>query len=524
MKSARSILFILTLHFIIPNENIAQFGNIPVLNIQPDTVVKLDVINSPFRETNLCLTPDGRYLFFLSGRGGMPWSDPDYTTYRGQVEADGDIYMTKKENGSWSAPVCLGQNVNTEMGEDEPNVRPDGQFVIFQSWREGWDKEGGPYYISELSGESWGSPIPLGGGIHQFFLDMVTANDWMYATDGSGISPDGNIFIFAAAKLYDQPMDLYMSLRKDGKWTYPFKMDISTGMDDRSVFIAADGKTVFFSSDGYGGFGGLDIFKTVISDDGSHEEIINLGRAFNTSADDYGFTMNSLGTEIFYLRDADIIYTQIDNPDILLRPLPTLLINGIVTDYYGNPVEASIRVINNQSKKTVADAKSNSISGEYSLSIRKIPGDYRKEAASKSYINYTEDFSIKDAGTPEVITDHILLKKENTELIFFDLDKDSIPAAEYVKLDSIVTFLFKNKRSNVLLSGHADQSGGDNYNLELSKRRVENVMKYLESRGIPAFIMKMEYYGEKQPLIKLKLKRDLYLNRRVEIEIVPPKQ
>ncbi|HLF32745.1 MAG TPA: hypothetical protein VI583_00820, partial [Cyclobacteriaceae bacterium] len=256
MKSARSILFILPFHLIIPIEIFAQFRDIPVLNIHPDTVIKLDVINSPFRETNLCLTPDGRYLFFLSGRGGMPWSDPDYTIYRGQVEADGDIYMTRKENGAWSSPVCLGQNVNTEMGEDEPNVRPDGQFVIFQSWREGWDKEGGPYYISELSGETWGSPVPLGGGIHQFFLDKVTANDWMYATDGSGISPDGNIFIFAAAKLYDQPMDLYMSIKRDGKWAYPFKMDISTGLDDRSVFIAADGKTVFFASEGYGGYGG----------------------------------------------------------------------------------------------------------------------------------------------------------------------------------------------------------------------------------------------------------------------------
>ncbi|HLF36238.1 MAG TPA: OmpA family protein, partial [Cyclobacteriaceae bacterium] len=185
---------------------------------------------------------------------------------------------------------------------------------------------------------------------------------------------------------------------------------------------------------------------------------------------------------------------------------------------------ASIRVINKQSNNTVADAKSNSISGEYSLSIRKIPGDYRKEAKSKSYINYTEDFSITDAARPEVTTDHIILKKENTELIFFDHDKDSIPAGEFVKLDSIVAFLFKNKRSNVLLSGHADQSGDDHYNLELSKRRVENVMKYLTSRGIPALIMKMEYYGEKQPLIKLELKKDLHLNRRVEVKIILLKQ
>lgn len=500
----------------------AQQQDIPVLNIHPASVKKMDIINSPYRETNLCLTPDGKYLFFLSGRGGMPWSDPDYTSYRGKKEADGDIYFTKRTDSLWSKPVCLGQNVNTDMGEDEPNVTPDGQFVIFQSWREGWEKNGGPYYISELSGDEWGVPRPLDGGIHDFFYDRMKTHDWMYATDGSTLSPDGNTFIFAAGKIYDQPMDFYQSKKVNGQWSYPQKLDLSTDKDDRSVFMAADGKTLFFSSAGYGGYGGLDIFKTLLHEDGSHEDVINLGPAFNTSGDDYGFTMNSTGKEIFYLRDDDIYQMTVTNPDVLFRPLPTLVISGWVTDFYGNPVESSIRIINRQTRQVAGHAKSNRISGEYSVVVRKVAGEYSKEVTAAGYRKYAENFRISNPDSAELRSDRILLKKENTELIFFNLDQDTIPAGEFYKLDSIVFFLFKNKKYRVLLSGHADQSGTDAYNLDLSKRRVENVKNYFLSKGIPDQIMKAQYFGERHPLIPMPLQQELYLNRRVEIKLILP--
>ncbi len=522
MKSLKKILLLLFYSAGINFWLHAQQPEIPVLNIHPKSVKRMDIINSPYRETNLCLTPDGNYLFFLSGRGGMPWSDSTYTTYRGHVEADGDIYFSKRVDSTWSAPVCLGQNVNTEMGEDEPNVTPDGQFVIFQSWREGWEKEGGPYYISELHGDVWGVPKPLGGAIHDFFYDRIKANDWLYATDGSTFSPDGNMFIFAAGKIYDEPMDLYMARKINGKWTYPQKLDLSTDKDERSVFLAADGKTLFFSSAGYGGYGGLDIFKTIIHPDGSHDEIINLGPAFNTSGDDYGFTMNSLGTEIFYLRNDDIYHMVVDNPGELFRPLPTLVINGLVTDYYGNPVESSISIISKQTHHLVAHAKSNSLSGEYSLVIQKIAGDYIKEVTAKNYKKYTELLSIHDIKVPEITPDHILLEKENTELVFFNLNQDSITGQAPEKLDSITRFLFRNKKYRVLLSGYADQSGTESHNLDLSKRRAENVKQYFISKGVPDFVIKVEYFGEAHPLIRMPKDRQNYINRRVEIKLIPP--
>lgn len=70
--------------------------------------------------------------------------------------------------------------------------------------------------------------------------------------------------------------------------------------EERSIFIAADGKTVYFGSSGYGGFGGLDIFKTTLYDDDSFGEITNIGAPFNTKEHDFGFIIGALGNEVFF--------------------------------------------------------------------------------------------------------------------------------------------------------------------------------------------------------------------------------
>jgi len=515
-------IFVHTILFYLSLE--CAFGQQEILTIsqlQPSSISRLDLLNSPYRETNPCLTPDGRYLFFMSGRGGESWSNPDYTSFKGKTEADGDIYYSQLREGKWSVPFNLGATINTPMGEDEPNVTPDGQFVIFQSWKDGWETTGGPYYFSELSGNVWGKPEGIGGNIHLFFLDQINKNDGYYATDGSSLSPDGRLFVFACGKWYNEPMDLYFSRKENDEWIYPKKMSLSTTKDDRSVFIAADSRTLFFSSSGYGGSGGLDIYKTVIDEYGNHGQIINLGSVFNTDEDDFGFTMNAAGTEIFYTQNADLIQVNLKDPDRLLKPLPSLLIQGIVTDYYGHPVEAEIRIIGKQDDLPVAKAKSNALSGEYSIAIQKVDERYIKEIVAKNFRKLTEEFEIRDPGKSTRIESRDLLKRINSELIFFDLDESEIRDSEHIKLDSIVSYLFDHKKSNVFLTGHADQPGSDNYNLDLSRKRVENVKAYLESKGIPGRIMRTKYLGESQLLESHPRGEENQVNRRVEVFIVP---
>ena len=275
---------------------------------------KMSELNSSYRETNLSITPDGRYLYFVSFRGGQAWSN-SYMQWRGDSLFDGDIWFTEKVNGNWSRPQVLPYGINTHTGEDEPNISPDGRTVYYQSWLRNWEFRGGPYYKVSKSGNGWGRPQGLGGGITNFYL-----RTGFNATDGMTMSSDQKTFIVATGKDYNAPMDLYFSQKTSQGWTYCKRLAVSTLGDERSVFLAGDGKTLYFASDGYDGYGGLDIFKTTIQSDGSIGEVINIGKPFNTPKDDYGFILTADGNEAYFIRDGNIYFADLKEADERIKP------------------------------------------------------------------------------------------------------------------------------------------------------------------------------------------------------------
>lgn len=314
-------------------------------------ITRLDVVNSSYRETNISITPDGRYLYFMSLRGEQPWSTPTLT-WRGKQQWDGDIWYSKQTNGVWGKPVCLPYGINTASGEDEPNVSPNGKRVYYQSWNLSWEQTGGPYYMADYLDGKWTSPKGLGGGITAFFKSGIKA------TDGMAIAPDGKRFVVAAAYDYDANMDLYMSVKGTNGWSYCKKLNISTPGDERSCFLAADGRTLYFASDGYKGFGGLDIFKTVLRDDGSFGEVINLGAPFNTAGDDYGFILTSNGNDGYFVRDGDIYYADLRAADPRIKPAVEIVLNGSITDAKSSgAVVADILLMDALTQQIVAKVK-----------------------------------------------------------------------------------------------------------------------------------------------------------------------
>ncbi|MCS6794445.1 MAG: hypothetical protein NZ516_00645 [Raineya sp.] len=325
MKKIGAILFLSSLTFLTTAQNVQILKQPASISIKA-----LPQLNSSFREVNLNITPDGKYLFFMSSRGEMPWSNTRYLRFKGKWEADGDIWYSQRVGKNWLAPECLSEDINTSSGEDEPNISPDGKTVYFQSWSN-WRENGGPYYKADRIGnKKWVNVRGLGGGINSFFRDR-DENGLELATDGMTISPDGKTLVVAVGK-YDGNMDLYVSFLKNGTWTYPKKLSISTIFDERSPFIAADGETLYFASNGYKGFGGLDIYKTNLKDllAGKNPTIYNVGSPFNTAQDDYGFIVTSDGKEAYFIRDSDIYMADISQSPPEMKPNYTFIIKGIV--------------------------------------------------------------------------------------------------------------------------------------------------------------------------------------------------
>jgi hypothetical protein len=149
-------------------------------------------------------------------------------------------------------------------------------------------------------------------------------------------------------------MDLYISQKGPRGWSYCKRLGVSTPLDDRSVFIAADGQTLYFASNGYGGYGGLDIFKTTINPDGSCGEVINLGQPFNTPKDDYGFILTGDGSEGYFIRDGDIYFADLTNADPRMKPAYQITLKGTVRDSItGQAMQAKVILMDAKTTKVV---------------------------------------------------------------------------------------------------------------------------------------------------------------------------
>ncbi|MFK7970807.1 MAG: VWA domain-containing protein [Bacteroidia bacterium] len=366
------------------------FGQRKALLLEHPNRIRLtpvSALNSSFRETNLCITPDGQYLFFMSLRGGQKWSR-SFMQYQGRDVFDGDIWYSKKKKGAWQAPKCLPYGVNTPSGEDEPNVSPDGNTVFYQSWNDLWELTQGPYYevsYSQKSGK-WGMRKGMGGGIHDFFI----SNEAMRATDGMSVSPDGRTFIVACGQGYDEPMDIYMSTKGRLGWGFLKRLSISTNGDERSVFLAADGRTLYFASDAYEGYGGLDIYKTIINEDGTMGEVINLGAPFNTPKDDYGFILSGDGTEGYFIRESspgngDIYYADLTDADPRIKPGIDINLYGTIQDSAsGVGIQAEIVLLDAYTKRPVKRIKTDA-RGNYRTTIPNKAAAYDQIVVAKDY-------------------------------------------------------------------------------------------------------------------------------------------
>jgi outer membrane protein OmpA-like peptidoglycan-associated protein len=456
MKKHLFLLFLLSLTNFFWSQNVKILEHSSKIEF-----IELSKLNSQERECNLSVSPDGKTLYFMSTREYRK-INKTYKDYNTEI-----FFTTQKDNGSWTKPKKAGDEINSLRNEDEPSLSSDGMTMYFQSWSFSWMRDGGPYYQVEFENGEWKNRKGLGGGINQFFKGESEGN-YGYATDGMAISPDGNLFIVACGSVYNGDMDLYYSINANGIWSYPKIFPASTSGNERSVFIAADNKTIYFSSNGYDGIGGMDLYKTTF-ENGKIGEIINIGKPFNSSKDDMGFAITKNGNAAFLIRDLDIYYADLSLLEEDIKPIQ-------------QDKEISI-------KETKIDAKAENNAIEFIDSdIDEIP--YFMKNKTKSFtVTFNFDKSTLTDDAKEVLK---LIKQEVNE---------------------------NNYRLNLI--GHTDNIGNEAYNSQLSANRVNEVEKWFKEQGID--VIKTDWKGENAPKVPNSDSKNRGENRRVEIILEPIK-
>jgi outer membrane protein OmpA-like peptidoglycan-associated protein len=347
------------------------------------------------------------------------------------------------------------------------------------------------------------------------------------------ISPNGRMLFFVS----NRPggfggMDIWYSiLGEDGKWGKPINpgKTINTSGDEFSPFIYFNSRTLYFSSNGRESFGGHDIYTTTLNRDSSWADPVNLGPAVNTPADETGLIIESSGKRAFFSsvreksKGKDIFY--IDLPEAI-RPEPVSYLKGKVIDKAdGKPLVAKFELtdLTNRSR-VIASATDNQ--GSFFVCL---PSGFRYglNVTADGYMIYSENFDFEEGYTSaepyrKTIGLNRVRKGEFMRMynVFYNTDSWDLLEESMPELEKLQEFLIINNTVIVEIGGHTDSDGTDEHNQLLSERRANSVREYLIKRGIKPDRLFSHGYGEGSPVADNETSAGKKLNRRTEITVL----
>lgn len=450
-----------------------------------------------------------------------------------QVALQEDFLVSKKVNGEWSPAVLIGNGINTSGNEGAPALSADGELLFFVACQ---DSPDGSYtggrkgfgscdiFYSQKVGNAWSKPYNLGPNINTKNFESQPS-----------FSADGKTLYFVSNRAGGfGGADIYFStLREDGSWGVPVNIGnkINTPGKEESVFIHPDGKTLYFSSNGHVGMGGLDIYMSRKDEKGNWGAPVNLGYPINTFVDDNSLLINGNGDIAYFASNRPGGMGGLDMYQFELyeaaRPSKINYVKGKVFDAKTKvPLGAHFELIDLETSKTMIISDANSGNGEFLVTLP-IDKNYALNVSQPGYLFYSENFSLKGlSDNSKPYTLDIPLQPIDTgnvvELknIFFETAKFDLKPESKAELNKLVSFLVLNKTMRIELSGHTDNVGDKKSNQLLSQNRAKSVYDYLILNGIDAKRLSFKGYGDTRPKVKNDSDSNRALNRRTEFKVI----
>jgi len=480
-------------------------------------------LNSKYDEYYPCITADEQAFLFTREL-------PCETCLEKWQE---DFYVSDKNpDGSWGNAYSIGPKINSLNNEGAPSLSADGQILFFVACETdfgyGAERQGFgscDIFYSFKNGNDWSKPQNVNAPV---------CTKW-WETQPS-FSSDGKTLYFIRGVVDGngkRQQDIYISVLKEyGKWSVPTKLSnkINTSYDEESVFIHPDNQTLYFSSDGHPGMGGLDIFMSRRKANGEWGEPVNLGYPINTFGDENSLLVSRDGQIAYFASDRVGGFGGLDIYSFDLyekaRPGKTIYVKGKVYDVVTKkPLEADIEVIDLQTGNQILKAVSGKTRGEFLICLP-LNKNYAFNASKAGYLFNSENYSLMENKEYKPIVVSIPLSpitKDSTAIlrnVFFDTDKFNLKDESKVELNKLVEFLTKNSTLKIELSGHTDNVGDKKHNQVLSESRAKSVLEYLSSNGIAKERLTSKGYGDAKPVVPNDSDEHRQMNRRTEFKIV----
>lgn len=473
-------------------------------------------INTMDHEYFPSITADGKTLFFTRNL-------KDNQAVAGYQE---DFYLSKQTGAKeWGLAGSMGPPINTTDNEGAPSISADGQIIIYAGCNRPDGKGSCDIYYSRKIGNKWSTPVNIG--------PPINTKNW--ETQPS-FSSDGKTLYFIRGTVTREGIknqDIYYSqLSKEGYWEEPVPIGgkINTPDREESVFIHPDNQTLYFSSNGHIGMGGLDIYMSKRQPNGEWGKPVNLGYPINTNNDENSLLVSPSGDIAYFASNRQGGKGGLDLYQFDLyqdvRPEKITYVNGKVFDALSNkPIGATFELIDLETARVVIESESNIGNGEFLISLT-ANKNYALNVSKNGYLFYSENFSLKEAAdlsTPFQLD--IPLQPIGigtvTELknIFFETGKYDLKEESKAELQKLVDFLTLNKTVKIEIGGHTDNVGDKKQNLTLSQNRAKAVYDYLVNKGIATERLSYMGYGDAQPKFPNDTPENRAKNRRTEFKV-----
>lgn len=403
-----------------------------------------------------------------------------------------DVFFSKKnEKGEWERPEPVEGELNTEFDEGIVAFSPDAQTMyLTKARRELNAPTSVEIYTSTRSDAKWSAPVKF----------EITA-DTLSTFGHPAVSPDGEYLYFVS----DMPggyggKDIWrISLKERQGSLVNLGPDINTEGNDDFPYVRSDG-SLYFSSDGHPGMGGLDIFRAKAVGDPAdlRWKVENMGFPINSAGDDFGITFGK-GEDGFFssnrgdARGYDHIYSFEYDP-------VRITIEGLVMDKDEEPVKnAIIRIVGNDGSNQKEVARDD---GSFSFALQR-GVKYVMLAGAKGYLNQKQEFAsdstMEDANYWVEFILPSISKPSVVENIFYDYDKADLRPESKTALNELIAVLHDNPNVTIEMASHTDRCGSDAYNINLSERRAKSVVDYLVENGISRDRLQPHGYGKSRP-------------------------
>ncbi len=373
-------------------------------------------VNSAWDDYAPAVTANGN-LFFTSRR-----PNPNRQDY------GDDIYRVNHIGMDWEKPQYLSETINTVESQGAISISPDGNTLYLALCSEPDGFGSCDIYVAEWNekGTEWtrGRNLNNMEGADRRMLKQVDNFDQIntsYWESQPSISPDGRTLYFSS----DRPggyggTDVWMAMKNDdGTWGRPINLgpDVNTKGNERTPSIAFDGKTMYYASDGYPdgetgkAAGGFDIYVTRYR--GTRwSRPMNLGYPINSSSDDAFISSTLSGDTLYFASNRDGGYGGFDLFILLDPPQPpdaVVIIKGVVTDVEtGQPLASTPITVEDKGTGEVVAKYQSLESGQYLFTVP-AGHEYRISAEQKGYIFKSEFFDVPELTTYRQIVKDIAL-------------------------------------------------------------------------------------------------------------------